>query len=278
MACRQDLPPAAPGDTSSGQPSRAAQWQDQAPHRGRRHLPQHGRHHAVTSGAVRPEQTDERAVQRARHMTPETIAPIPDEPIIGLPEIADRSARPCRSSCSPSPAPPRPRTRPMMPDAKTARGAAPPRRVRHLAGLGRRDGPGVEPCCRIPAPLRRRQVRHGRSRRGFGSGCGCAALPPMVAAVGRCVSSREGHAAQRRRPRPSRAVSRSAARNPGGTRLHRAQGATPGRDASATPARCVARAVRPRARGPDRAKSCLPPYLLRLPAAPERAARAAAIS
>ena len=34
-------------------------------------------------------QNDEWAVQRSRYMTLETIAPIPDDPIIGLPATAD---------------------------------------------------------------------------------------------------------------------------------------------------------------------------------------------
>jgi putative transposase len=40
-------------------------------------------------GAILLEQNDEWAVQRARYMTLETIAPIPDDPIIGLPPMAD---------------------------------------------------------------------------------------------------------------------------------------------------------------------------------------------
>ena len=36
-------------------------------------------------GAILLEQNDEWAVQRSRYMTLETIAPIPDDPIIGLP-------------------------------------------------------------------------------------------------------------------------------------------------------------------------------------------------
>jgi len=39
-------------------------------------------------GAILLEQNDEWAVQRARYMTLETIAPIPDDPIIGLPAMA----------------------------------------------------------------------------------------------------------------------------------------------------------------------------------------------
>ena len=40
-------------------------------------------------GAILLEQNDEWAVQRSRYMTLETIAPIPDHPIIGLPPMAD---------------------------------------------------------------------------------------------------------------------------------------------------------------------------------------------
>ena len=36
-------------------------------------------------GAKLPEQNDERAVQRARYMTLETIAPLTDNPIVSLP-------------------------------------------------------------------------------------------------------------------------------------------------------------------------------------------------
>jgi len=39
-------------------------------------------------GAILLEQNDEWAVQRSRYMTLETIAPIPDDPIIGLPIVA----------------------------------------------------------------------------------------------------------------------------------------------------------------------------------------------
>ena len=39
-------------------------------------------------GAILLEQNDEWAVQRSRYMTRETIAPIPDDPIIGLPPMA----------------------------------------------------------------------------------------------------------------------------------------------------------------------------------------------
>ena len=39
-------------------------------------------------GAILPEQNDECAVQRARYMTLETIAPLSDNPIVGLPAVA----------------------------------------------------------------------------------------------------------------------------------------------------------------------------------------------
>ena len=39
-------------------------------------------------GAILLEQNDEWAVQRARYMTLETIAPLSDHPLIGLPELA----------------------------------------------------------------------------------------------------------------------------------------------------------------------------------------------
>ena len=65
-----------------------AQRRDQAPHRGRRHLPERA---AITRlvGAILLEQNDEWAVQRSRYMTLETITPISDDPIIGLPPMAD---------------------------------------------------------------------------------------------------------------------------------------------------------------------------------------------
>jgi hypothetical protein len=40
-------------------------------------------------GAILLEQNDEWAVQRSRYMTLETITPISDDPIIGLPPMAD---------------------------------------------------------------------------------------------------------------------------------------------------------------------------------------------
>ena len=46
-------------------------------------------------GAILLEQNDEWAVQRSRYMTLETIAPIADDPIIGLP-ASSRSGFPGR--------------------------------------------------------------------------------------------------------------------------------------------------------------------------------------
>jgi transposase-like protein len=39
-------------------------------------------------GAILLEQNDEWAVQRSRYMTPESIAPIGDDPLISLPTLA----------------------------------------------------------------------------------------------------------------------------------------------------------------------------------------------
>ena len=39
-------------------------------------------------GAILLEQNDEWAVQRARYMTLETIAPLSDDPLVGLPAVA----------------------------------------------------------------------------------------------------------------------------------------------------------------------------------------------
>jgi putative transposase len=39
-------------------------------------------------GAILIEQNDEWAVQRARYMTLETIAPLSDDPLVGLPAVA----------------------------------------------------------------------------------------------------------------------------------------------------------------------------------------------
>jgi hypothetical protein len=45
-------------------------------------------------GALFLEQNDEWAVQRARYMTPETIAPMGDDPVISPPAVASGSSRP----------------------------------------------------------------------------------------------------------------------------------------------------------------------------------------
>jgi hypothetical protein len=52
------------------------------------------RNEAPSFGALRLAQNDEWAVRRARYMTLETIAPLSDDPIVNLPAIAGRSARP----------------------------------------------------------------------------------------------------------------------------------------------------------------------------------------
>jgi CheY-like chemotaxis protein len=49
-------------------------------------------------GAILLEQNDEWAVQRARYMTLETIAPISDDPTISLPAMRVDASRPCRTS------------------------------------------------------------------------------------------------------------------------------------------------------------------------------------
>jgi transposase-like protein len=48
-------------------------------------------------GAILLEQNDEWAVQRARYMTLETIAPLSDDPLAALPAVAARPSRSCRS-------------------------------------------------------------------------------------------------------------------------------------------------------------------------------------
>jgi hypothetical protein len=45
-------------------------------------------------GALLLEQNDEWAVQRARYMTPESIAPVSDDPLISLPAVAASTSRP----------------------------------------------------------------------------------------------------------------------------------------------------------------------------------------
>lgn len=61
-------------------------------------------------GAFLREQNDEWAVQRARYMTPETIAPLSDDPTVSLPAIASGPALAGERGDTP-PATPRPGTR-----------------------------------------------------------------------------------------------------------------------------------------------------------------------
>jgi hypothetical protein len=51
--------------------------------------PSNFHHFRDTTGAILLEQNHEWAVQRSRYMTLETIAPIADDPIVGLPAMAD---------------------------------------------------------------------------------------------------------------------------------------------------------------------------------------------
>jgi hypothetical protein len=75
------------GPSYLNKPDRASQWRDQGTHQGRRHL---SNEDAIVRlvGAILLEQNDEWAVQRARYMTLDTIAPLSDEPIINLPALA----------------------------------------------------------------------------------------------------------------------------------------------------------------------------------------------
>ena len=45
-------------------------------------------------GAILLEQKDERAVQRARHMTLESVAPLSDDPLVNLPALTRYPALP----------------------------------------------------------------------------------------------------------------------------------------------------------------------------------------
>jgi transposase-like protein len=71
----------------STNPIETPQRRDQAAHRGPRHFPQRDRHQSSV-GAILLEQNDEWAVQRVRYMALETIAPISDNPMVGLPSVA----------------------------------------------------------------------------------------------------------------------------------------------------------------------------------------------
>jgi hypothetical protein len=53
-----------------------------------RYVPLPGRTLFRLVGAILLEQNDEWAVQRGRYMTLETIAPLSDTPIVGLPAVA----------------------------------------------------------------------------------------------------------------------------------------------------------------------------------------------
>jgi putative transposase len=55
--------------------------------RGRRHLSKRSCPHRLV-GTLLLEQNDEWAVQRARHMTLETIAPMSNDPIVRMPALA----------------------------------------------------------------------------------------------------------------------------------------------------------------------------------------------
>jgi hypothetical protein len=65
----------ASGQAALHQSDRTPRRRDQAAHRGRRHLPRRDRPSGVSSEHILLEQNDEWAVQRARYMTLETIAP-----------------------------------------------------------------------------------------------------------------------------------------------------------------------------------------------------------
>ena len=82
-----ELPQGAPRQDPLDQSLGASQRRDQAPHRGGRHLPNAA---AITRlvGAILLEQNDQWAVQRARYMTLETIAPLRDDLTLMLPAAA----------------------------------------------------------------------------------------------------------------------------------------------------------------------------------------------
>jgi hypothetical protein len=82
-----ELPVPAPLETPLHQSARTPQRRDQAPHRGRWHLPNEP---AITRlvGAILLEQNEEYAVQRARYITLESIAPVGNDPIVDLPIAA----------------------------------------------------------------------------------------------------------------------------------------------------------------------------------------------
>ena len=82
-----DLPGRTPDQAALDKPARAPQRRDQASHRRRRDLPERSRHHPARRRDLL-EQNDEWAVQRARYITLETIAPMSDDPLVSLPAVA----------------------------------------------------------------------------------------------------------------------------------------------------------------------------------------------
>ena len=70
-----------------------ASMRSQATHQYRRHLPQRGRHHPADRRDP-PRGVDKWAVQRARYMTLESIAPVSDNTIVKLPTVAVSASRP----------------------------------------------------------------------------------------------------------------------------------------------------------------------------------------
>jgi putative transposase len=82
-----DLPAHPSRQAALDQSARASQRRDQAAHRSGRHFPNED---AIVRlvGAILLEQNDEWAVQCARYMTLETIAPMRDDPAVSLPAIA----------------------------------------------------------------------------------------------------------------------------------------------------------------------------------------------
>jgi hypothetical protein len=82
---RSYVPAPAPDQTALDQTHRAPQRQDQAADRGGIFPNENAIVRLI--GAILLEQNDERAVQRARYMTLETIAPLSDDPTVSLPAM-----------------------------------------------------------------------------------------------------------------------------------------------------------------------------------------------
>jgi hypothetical protein len=87
MTLKLDLRSHASRNTRRQTRRRSSDAYDQAADRGRRHLPNED---AIVRliGAILLEQNDEWAVQRARYMTLQTIAPLSDDPAVSLRAIA----------------------------------------------------------------------------------------------------------------------------------------------------------------------------------------------